>query len=62
MSCDKFAAILLMEILGNEQQVDNENELQEGGIVGSNTRRISKNYVKKPPELEDTAYLKEYEE
>ena len=32
--CDKFAAILLMETLANEQQTDVENKLQEAGIFG----------------------------
>ena len=60
--CDKFAAILLMETLVNEEQGGVENELQEGGMVGSNNRRIPKNNAKKPPQIKDTASLKKYEE
>ena len=51
-----------MEAIVNKQQNQFENELQDGAVVALNSKRIPKNNVKKPPELEDTASLKEYEE
>ena len=59
--CEKFADILQMKTLANQQQTEVENDLQEAGMIVSN-KRIPKNNVKKPPDLEDTASLKEYEE